>query len=159
MPDNLQSPLFNDKLDKEIVDDESISADVLDCSKILDNKFNEFKNELNDYVPEDVKHRNETTPKRATSSSYAENNIRAKKERRNGYHMNNSTNAKKCLFVPRTSFKLVDIYKRIFNEDAKDAHNAEGDVLTLIHIAIACKENFFLWCDDNSIPFHLVKSL
>lgn len=136
------------------------STDVLDNSKLSDSKFSDFKKELNYYQPEAVRIINETTPTRSTSSTYIENNLRAKRERTD-YNDRNCTSAKKCLFVSKTktSFKLGDVYKRIYKEDAKDAHNAEGDAITLMYIAAACGLKFFKWCDENSSPFYLVKPI
>lgn len=60
-------------------------------------------------------------------------------------------------FTPLRSFKLKNVYKNIFGEDAKSLHQAEDDVLMMIKCCLKFGQPILDWLDKNSIEFKEVK--
>lgn len=59
----------------------------------------------------------------------------------------------------RVSFRLSDIYERLFDESPQAAHNAEADTLLLLKCAIATKEEFVQIASTDSIKLCNIKPL
>lgn len=57
------------------------------------------------------------------------------------------------------SFKLMEIYKRVFGCPPKVSHAAEDDCLTLVRIIQTCAKEFGKWSDENATPFSDVKKM
>lgn len=62
---------------------------------------------------------------------------------------------------PTVSYKLKDIYERVLNRAANEAHRAENDCLMTMEIAIGLKEKFVEYMDDeeNHCKFSGVKAM
>lgn len=54
----------------------------------------------------------------------------------------------------RISYKLVDIYKRLWGDFPDVAHNAAADTMTLLKCAIATKHEFVQSADSLAKKFH-----
>ncbi|XP_058834143.1 uncharacterized protein LOC131691625 [Topomyia yanbarensis] len=52
-------------------------------------------------------------------------------------------------------FRLCDVYERSFGEPPKCSHYAESDVETLLKCAIADKEGFVAYAEDQCVKFNL----
>lgn len=51
--------------------------------------------------------------------------------------------------------KLIDIYRKYFDRElAGTAGTTEKYVLMMLHVALACKDIFFRWCDVNYKQFN-----
>ncbi|XP_039749296.1 uncharacterized protein LOC120626072 [Pararge aegeria] len=60
---------------------------------------------------------------------------------------------------PAEKYKLKDIYYRLLNREAVDAHHAENDCLMALQCAVALGEPFVRWVDDNHCLFSEVKPM
>lgn len=60
---------------------------------------------------------------------------------------------------PTESYKLKDIYERLLNRPAVDAHRAENDCILALECSVALSEAFVSWVDKNHCPFSDVKAL
>lgn len=70
---------------------------------------------------------------------------------------------KRCRNSPsspvKKSYRLGDIYERVFNEPPETAHHAEADVKMLMLVAASYSSNFLDKLDVNAKPFASVKKL
>lgn len=69
---------------------------------------------------------------------------------------NIETSSKKCYTdspKKRHSYKLIDIYQRLYGCLPENAHNAEADTMHLLKCAIAINENFVKLADGLAIKF------
>lgn len=60
---------------------------------------------------------------------------------------------------PRKSYKLGDIYTRLYGQEPTDSHTAEGDVLTLLSICQWKPQALLQWVDKHARPFSTVKPM
>lgn len=57
----------------------------------------------------------------------------------------------------RISFKLTDIYQRLYGNPPKNAHNADADTMHLLMCAIATQNEFVKLADAMAIKFSDIK--
>ncbi|XP_063622961.1 uncharacterized protein LOC134795045 [Cydia splendana] len=57
--------------------------------------------------------------------------------------------------MPSVSYKLTEIYTRVFQRKPRDAHKAEIDCILMLEIAVKLGQDFVDWVDDetNQLPF------
>ncbi|XP_034825872.1 three-prime repair exonuclease 1-like [Maniola hyperantus] len=60
---------------------------------------------------------------------------------------------------PNEKYKLKDIYYRLLNREAVDAHHAENDCLLALECSVALGEAFVQWIDENHCLFSEVKPM
>lgn len=53
----------------------------------------------------------------------------------------------------RLSFKLKDLYQRLFNEQFENCHRAEGDVIALIKCCAKFGPPIIEWFENNNVKF------
>lgn len=54
---------------------------------------------------------------------------------------------------PKISYKLTEIYKRLYKCEPKDSHNAESDAMHLLKCAVATGKEFVQLADSMAISF------
>lgn len=110
---------------------------------------------------------NETTPRRSIQEKYVKKFTQPIEKNTQGQTDGNvkPSKARKELFppvqvatgrvgkLPRKSFKLVDIYERIYDHKPISAHAAEADVETLFKIARNYGVEFVKLAERDAIPF------
>lgn len=60
---------------------------------------------------------------------------------------------------PTEKYKLKDIYNRLLNREAVDAHHAENDCILALECSVALGESFVRWIDENHCLFSDVKPM
>lgn len=60
---------------------------------------------------------------------------------------------------PTDSYKLKDIYERLMNRPALEAHRAENDCILALECSVALGVDFVEWIDNNYVPFSEVKPM
>lgn len=60
---------------------------------------------------------------------------------------------------PQKSYKLTDVYNRLFGCYAKDSHTAEGDCLLMLECSVALGEKFVQWMEENCQKFSEVEPM
>lgn len=65
----------------------------------------------------------------------------------------NSSPKKAKSSSPKTSYKLTEIYKRLFECEPEAAHNAEIDAMILLRCAVANKTEFAKAADEMAVNF------
>lgn len=113
---------------------------------------------------EDLKARqsqNEKTPNKPTKPENKTANHKKHDDNRKRQH-----NVRRELFPleedkkwPRGTFKLREIYKRLFNEYPQNSHDAEDDVIALLKCACACKNLFVEIVKSTATKFCDIKKL
>ncbi|XP_050295254.1 uncharacterized protein LOC126735342 [Anthonomus grandis grandis] len=91
---------------------------------------------------------NETTPKKVINNVISNGNLKVSGLRSNEH----GQKVKKSLNFG-VSFKLVDVYKRLTNQEPMEAHHAEGDVLMLALCAATLGDTFIEWANCNKKYF------
>lgn len=98
---------------------------------------------------------NETTPKEhikpQNSTPRKDNNNRISKAKR---RFPWSSGAK-----PIEKYKLKDIYERLLNRPAIEAHRAENDCILALECSVALSKEFVDWVDVNSVLFSEIKPM
>lgn len=54
---------------------------------------------------------------------------------------------------PKVSYKLKNIYERVLNKPASDAHRAENDCVFALEVSAVLSEPFVKWVDENHVKF------
>ncbi|CAK1543344.1 unnamed protein product [Leptosia nina] len=54
---------------------------------------------------------------------------------------------------PKEKYKLKDVYERLLNRNAPEAHRAENDSVMALECAVVLSKQFVKWVDENCIPF------
>ncbi|CAG9792616.1 unnamed protein product [Diatraea saccharalis] len=92
---------------------------------------------------------NETTPKRSVNSyKFVHKNV-CKAKRRFPWSGEK----------PKESYKLANIYERVMNRPALEAHRAENDCILALECAVALGKDFVDWVDNNHYLFTDVKPM
>lgn len=60
----------------------------------------------------------------------------------------------KCSSFIKGSYKLIDIYRRLFQSDPVDAHSAEGDAMILFKCVVASRFAFVAMADLKAVNFN-----
>lgn len=60
---------------------------------------------------------------------------------------------------PKVSYKLKNIYERLLNRPALEAHRAENDCILALECSVALGHEFVKWVDENHYPFAKVKPM
>ncbi|XP_023934303.1 uncharacterized protein LOC112043222 [Bicyclus anynana] len=60
---------------------------------------------------------------------------------------------------PTEKYKLKDVYFRLLNREAVDAHRAENDCVLALECSVALGEDFVNWVDENHCLFSEVKPM
>lgn len=60
---------------------------------------------------------------------------------------------------PKESYKLKNVYERLLNRPALEAHRAENDCILALECCVALGKDFVEWIDNNHIPFTEVKPM
>lgn len=133
--------------------------------KIVKNELNMIEQENKKPIENDVKliqAANETTPKALTKATNLQPRAQALNEARQP-----PTASKRELFPStssvnndkrsKKSFKLREIYKRLFKAYPEHSHDAESDVITLLKCAGENKEDFVKLLNETCIDFKDVK--
>lgn len=60
----------------------------------------------------------------------------------------------KCPSFIKRSYKLIDIYRRLFQSDPVDAHSAEGDAMILFKCVVATRYAFVAMADLEAVNFN-----
>ncbi|KOB65683.1 Three prime repair exonuclease 1, partial [Operophtera brumata] len=60
---------------------------------------------------------------------------------------------------PKNSYKLKDIYERVLNKPASDAHRAENDCIFALEVSAALSEQFVEWVDENQVKWSEIKPM
>lgn len=60
---------------------------------------------------------------------------------------------------PRDSFKLKDVYERLLNRPAIEAHRAENDCILALECSVAVADEFVSWIDENVSLFSDVTAI
>lgn len=126
------------------------NIEVPDSTKELDDLFTK-----SDCI--DMQKRNETTPKQQLIKT----NYTPSKEK----SLNRAPSKARRKFPwsvgekPKVSYKLKDIYERLLQRPALNAHRAEADCVMTLECAVALSKQFVEWVDDNYVSFKDVKSM
>lgn len=100
-----------------------------------------------------MKATNETTPKQQktnVNNCKDDRNRVSKAKRRMPFSNGNK---------PTEKYKLKDIYERVLNRPAIEAHRAENDCILALEVAVALGKEFVQWVDENYVPFSEVKAM
>lgn len=54
---------------------------------------------------------------------------------------------------PKESYKLKNIYERVLNRPAEDAHRAENDCMFALEVSASLSQQFVQWVDQNYVKF------
>lgn len=60
---------------------------------------------------------------------------------------------------PKESYKLKNIYERVLNKPASDAHQAENDCIFALEVSAALSKQFVEWVDENHVKFSEIKAM
>lgn len=95
---------------------------------------------------------NETTPKQQkTNMNCKDDRNRVSKARRRMPFSNGNK--------PTEKYKLKDIYERVLNRQAIEAHRAENDCILALEVAVALGREFVEWVDENYVLFSEVNAM
>ncbi|XP_031826503.1 uncharacterized protein LOC116424349 isoform X2 [Nomia melanderi] len=144
--------MLNDGYDQILSD---VLDDIMSRSFEKKNQTSIFKNEENKSYPNNVL----STPQTSCYKKIQEIN---EKTPENQIIKHSNTNLKqRKAYAPRrlnfadtqpSNFKLTSIYKHIVGMDPVNAHNAEGDCISMIHCAVKLGNFFVDWADCNAVP-------
>lgn len=96
---------------------------------------------------------NETTPKQHKTNinnCKDDRNRVSKARRRMPFSISNK---------PTERYKLKDIYERVMNRPAIDAHRAENDCILALEVSVALGNDFVQWVDENYVPFSVINPM
>lgn len=110
----------------------------------------------------DVQNRNEKTPSKTHSFAVTIRNPGDKPKSAKCLFESPSTSTvngpTQSVQTPsRLSFKLTEIYKRLYGNEPESAHNAEADTMHLMSCCIAIKNDFVKMADSMAVKFVDVK--
>lgn len=110
-----------------------------------------------------MKERNETTPKKTVKSN------------KNNYDATEIPQKDKCFKKinrkvirkfpwskgekPTLKYRLKDIYERVLNRPALEAHQAESDCIMALEISVVLQKDFVDWVDNNNCLFLDIKPM
>lgn len=100
-----------------------------------------------------MKATNETTPKQQKSNinhPKDDRNRVSKARRRLPFSIGNK---------PTEKYKLKDVYERVLQRPAIDAHRAENDCILALEVSVALGKEFVQWVDENYVPFSEVRAM